>query len=104
VFFKSRTCTAAGQAPTSTQLAPSSSLQLLLRQATSTAPRLATGPGLVPPAALRVEVADALGERCPDPAGPVRFPAPDAETGRGLRLVDVLATRWKRWTGLPAGR
>ncbi|MGW4388476.1 ATP-binding protein [Streptomyces sp. NPDC004685] len=49
--------------------------------------RLTSGAGM-----LRVEIADARGERLP-----VRSSAPpggDVETGRGLLLVDVLATRW----------
>ncbi|HCA84321.1 MAG TPA: hypothetical protein DEQ61_01700 [Streptomyces sp.] len=40
---------------------------------------------------IRIEVSDA----CPDrpPTSP-QAPAPDAESGRGLLLVDILATRW----------
>ncbi|QOV39215.1 ATP-binding protein [Streptomyces ferrugineus] len=47
--------------------------------------RLSCGPDTV-----RVEVADARGERLPR----VSTPAADADTGRGLLLVDALATRW----------
>ncbi|MCF3962044.1 ATP-binding protein [Streptomyces fuscigenes] len=39
---------------------------------------------------LRIEVADARGERLPE----LRRPRPDAESGRGLLLVDALAHRW----------
>ncbi|MET8567277.1 ATP-binding protein [Streptomyces sp. NPDC004783] len=39
---------------------------------------------------LRVEVTDTRGERLPE----VRTPAPDAESGRGLLLVEALAHRW----------
>ncbi|RII22181.1 hypothetical protein DSC45_00440 [Streptomyces sp. YIM 130001] len=41
-------------------------------------------------ATLRIEVADARRERVPVP----RRPAADAESGRGLLLVDALADRW----------
>ncbi|MGC9538744.1 ATP-binding protein [Streptomyces sp. UG1] len=47
--------------------------------------RLSYGPDTV-----RVEVADARGERLPR----VSAPAAEADTGRGLLLVDALATRW----------
>jgi anti-sigma regulatory factor (Ser/Thr protein kinase) len=39
---------------------------------------------------LRIEVTDTRGDRNPVPGRP----APDAETGRGLLLVDALADRW----------
>lgn len=42
------------------------------------------------PMTLRIEVSDARGDREPSP----RPPAPDSETGRGLLLVDALATKW----------
>ncbi|MFJ8182255.1 ATP-binding protein [Streptomyces sp. NPDC096105] len=43
------------------------------------------------PDTIRIEIADACGERVPQlPPSPV----PDAETGRGLLLVDALASRW----------
>ncbi|RFU87751.1 ATP-binding protein [Streptomyces triticagri] len=48
------------------------------------------------PATLRIEVADARHERVP---APPRAPAPDAESGRGLVLVEALADRW----GVTAG-
>ncbi|MEU6479676.1 ATP-binding protein [Streptomyces sp. NPDC047017] len=39
---------------------------------------------------LRIEVTDTRGDRLPVP----RQPAEDAESGRGLLLVDALADRW----------
>ncbi|MEU0205102.1 ATP-binding protein [Streptomyces canus] len=39
---------------------------------------------------LRIEVTDTRGDRLPR----VEPPAPEAETGRGLVLVDALADRW----------
>lgn len=39
---------------------------------------------------LRIEVSDTYGDRLPH----VQRPAPDAESGRGLVLVDALADRW----------
>ncbi|MGW5005975.1 ATP-binding protein [Streptomyces parvulus] len=39
---------------------------------------------------LRIEVTDTRGERRPQP----RTPEPDAESGRGLLLVEALAHRW----------
>ncbi|WP_225824539.1 ATP-binding protein [Streptomyces naphthomycinicus] len=46
---------------------------------------------------LRIEVTDTRGDRLPRPGRP----APDAETGRGLLLVDALADRWGTTPGLP---
>ncbi|MFJ8545353.1 ATP-binding protein [Streptomyces sp. NPDC093586] len=45
---------------------------------------------------LRIEVTDTRGEQLPEP----RTPAPDAESGRGLLLVEALAHRW----GVTEGR
>ncbi|MET9774759.1 ATP-binding protein [Streptomyces sp. NPDC006367] len=45
---------------------------------------------------LRIEVTDTRGERIPE----LRAPAPDAESGRGLLLVEALAHRW----GVTEGR
>ncbi len=45
---------------------------------------------------LRIEVTDARGEALPRP----QTPAPDAEHGRGLLLVEALAHRW----GVTEGR
>ncbi|WP_307076487.1 ATP-binding protein [Streptomyces canus] len=39
---------------------------------------------------LRIEVTDTRGDRLPR----TELPAPDAESGRGLVLVDALADRW----------
>ncbi|UNS98425.1 ATP-binding protein [Streptomyces tubbatahanensis] len=44
------------------------------------------------PGSLLIEVTDALGERAPRPAS--RAVGPDAESGRGLLLVEALAERW----------
>ncbi|MEU3898209.1 ATP-binding protein [Streptomyces sp. NPDC045251] len=41
-------------------------------------------------ATLRIEVTDTRGEELPRP----QTPAPDAESGRGLLLVEALADRW----------
>ncbi|PJE94760.1 hypothetical protein CUT44_26755 [Streptomyces carminius] len=41
-------------------------------------------------AAVRIEVGDACGERRPE----VRNPAQDEKFGRGMVIVDALATRW----------
>ncbi|MFM9588852.1 ATP-binding protein [Streptomyces scabiei] len=46
---------------------------------------------------LRIEVTDTRGERLPR----VRHPAPDAESGRGLLLVEALADRWGTTPGRP---
>lgn len=43
------------------------------------------------PDTIRIEIADARGERLPRLTA---SPARDAETGRGLLLVDALACRW----------
>ncbi|NUK54629.1 ATP-binding protein [Streptomyces lunaelactis] len=42
------------------------------------------------PKTLRIEVSDARADREPAP----RPPTPDSETGRGLLLVDALASAW----------
>jgi anti-sigma regulatory factor (Ser/Thr protein kinase) len=48
---------------------------------------------------LRVDVSDRAAARVPDPvAGAIR-PAPGAESGWGLYLVDRLASRWGRGRG-----
>ena len=43
---------------------------------------------------LRIEVSDTRAERRPPEPGSVRTPAPLAESGRGLVLVEALADRW----------
>lgn len=45
------------------------------------------------PEVLRIEIADARGERLPHAPSPLDLP-PDADNGRGLLLVDALANRW----------
>ncbi|BCL22398.1 ATP-binding protein [Streptomyces tuirus] len=45
---------------------------------------------------LRIEVTDTRDDRHPVP----RLPSPDAESGRGLLLVDALADRWGVTPGL----
>ncbi|UUN29680.1 ATP-binding protein [Streptomyces sp. FIT100] len=52
---------------------------------------------------LRVEVSDAWGERHP-PAPGVPRPAPLAENGRGLILVEALADRWDVLDRVPVGK
>lgn len=46
---------------------------------------------------LRIEVTDTCGDRLPDP----QSPTPDAESGRGLTIVEALADRWGTSPGLP---
>ncbi|MEV7234102.1 ATP-binding protein [Streptomyces sp. NPDC051020] len=43
---------------------------------------------------LRIEVTDTRTERRPDHASRPTAPPPDSETGRGLLLIESLATRW----------
>ncbi|GAA3005752.1 ATP-binding protein [Streptomyces fulvorobeus] len=50
------------------------------------------GPAL---STLRVEVSDTRTETRPPSPGTLALPPPDAETGRGLILVDALADRWE---------
>jgi anti-sigma regulatory factor (Ser/Thr protein kinase) len=63
--------------------------------------RLLTGPGLLLPGTLRVEVADVGGE-----FRPVRpqLPGPQDESGRGLLLVDTLSSRWGVEERAPSGK
>lgn len=49
---------------------------------------------------LRIEVSDTAGDRMPG-AG---LPAADAESGRGLLLVEALADRWGVTPGPPPGK
>lgn len=63
--------------------------------------RLRTGPGLLLPATLRVEVADAQDEFSPVRPEP---PPADAESGRGLLLVDAVAARWGVASRSPSGK
>ncbi|WP_330336864.1 ATP-binding protein [Streptomyces sp. NBC_00557] len=55
------------------------------------------------PGTLRVEVADPRGDRQPQPRT-TTLPDPDAESGRGLLLVDALATRWGTEPRPPSGK
>ncbi|MFF1359333.1 ATP-binding protein [Streptomyces sp. NPDC058297] len=48
---------------------------------------------LTPPNTLRIEVADARGDSAPPPPLP-QHPPLDAESGRGLVLINALADRW----------
>jgi anti-sigma regulatory factor (Ser/Thr protein kinase) len=54
--------------------------------------------------ALRVEVTDTRGERRPPKPGEIAAPKRDAETGRGLLLVDALADRWEVLDRVPVGK
>ncbi|WP_314176266.1 ATP-binding protein [Streptomyces winkii] len=63
--------------------------------------RLLMGPGLLLPATLRIEVADArdgFAQAMPELA------PEEAESGRGLLLVDAMATRWGIETRDPSGK
>jgi anti-sigma regulatory factor (Ser/Thr protein kinase) len=54
------------------------------------------------PDTLRLEVADPRGDRLPQPR--TDAPDPTAESGRGLLLVDALATRWGTAPYPPSGK
>jgi anti-sigma regulatory factor (Ser/Thr protein kinase) len=56
------------------------------------------------PDTLRVEVADPRGDRRPQPRTTTTAPDSDAESGRGLVLVDALATRWGTDPRPPSGK
>ncbi|MGW1585601.1 ATP-binding protein [Streptomyces sp. NPDC002386] len=56
------------------------------------------------PGSLRVEVTDTRADRRPPGPTDVGEPAPLAETGRGLVLVDALADRWEVIDGDPPGK
>ncbi|WP_416481809.1 ATP-binding protein [Streptomyces sp. CL12] len=51
---------------------------------------------------LRIEVTDARGDRAPRPR--TTAPDPTADFGRGLLLVEALATRWGWEPWLPSGK
>ncbi|MFF9090051.1 ATP-binding protein [Streptomyces sp. NPDC014991] len=51
---------------------------------------------------VRIEVADAASARRPPTAPPSSYP--EGESGRGLLLVDVLATRWGSAPRQPVGK
>ncbi|MFK4223944.1 ATP-binding protein [Streptomyces sp. NPDC019890] len=50
---------------------------------------------------IRIEVSDASSDRPPTHAA---VPSPDDESGRGLLLVDMLATRWGVTPRVPLGK
>jgi anti-sigma regulatory factor (Ser/Thr protein kinase) len=52
-------------------------------------------------ATLRVEVTDARPDRHPPGPGDLRPASPEAESGRGLLLVEALATHWGTTYGDP---
>ncbi|MEX2970932.1 ATP-binding protein [Streptomyces sp. C184] len=53
---------------------------------------------------LRIDVADARGERRPEGPGGTVVPAAGADGGRGLLLVGALADRWAVLDRLPVGK
>lgn len=55
------------------------------------------------PHLLRIEVTDTLSERAPHTA-PLQHPPAEAESGRGLILVEALAERWGVTHGPPPGK
>ncbi|WP_432247882.1 ATP-binding protein [Streptomyces sanyensis] len=62
--------------------------------------RVRLGVPAEPGTTVRIEVADARGERTPEPAP--HPPGPDRTEGRGLLLVAALADRWG-WAPRPPG-
>ncbi|MEU7041608.1 ATP-binding protein [Streptomyces varsoviensis] len=56
------------------------------------------------PGTLRVEVSDTRGERRVPEPGEAVLPEPEAETGRGLYLVQALADRWAVLDRVPVGK
>lgn len=55
-------------------------------------------------ALLRIEVSDARGERRPPAPGTLAEPGSDAESGRGLLVVEGLADRWSVHDRAPGGK
>lgn len=53
---------------------------------------------------LRIEVSDPRTEHRPPPPGGVEPPAPLADSGRGLFLVEALADRWTVLDRVPVGK
>ncbi|MEV7124630.1 ATP-binding protein [Streptomyces sp. NPDC093260] len=51
--------------------------------------------------ALRIEVTDARPDRCPPTPGTLPQSPPEAESGRGLLLVEALSTHWGVTNGDP---
>jgi anti-sigma regulatory factor (Ser/Thr protein kinase) len=56
------------------------------------------------PYLLRIDVSDARGERWPPRPGELAVPPADADTGRGLVLVEALADRWEVLDRVPVGK
>ncbi|MCS0639503.1 ATP-binding protein [Streptomyces sp. LP05-1] len=56
------------------------------------------------PHLVRIEVTDARGECRPPGPGQVPSPVPDACSGRGMLLVEALASRWEVRDGRPVGK
>ncbi|WP_432036635.1 ATP-binding protein [Streptomyces cucumeris] len=63
--------------------------------------RLVREPSAAP--TIRIEVSDSREDRLPA-IPPTPVPTPDDESGRGLLLVDVLATRWGTAPRSPVGK
>ncbi|MGW8887853.1 ATP-binding protein [Streptomyces sp. NPDC055749] len=59
------------------------------------------GPAL---STLRIELSDTRGDARPPSPGDITAPPPDAESGRGLVLVDALADRWEVLDRRPPGK
>lgn len=53
---------------------------------------------------LFIDVSDTRGERRPPNPGEIPTPPPDADGGRGLLLVDALASRWEVLGREPVGK
>ncbi|MET9218852.1 ATP-binding protein [Streptomyces sp. NPDC088197] len=53
---------------------------------------------------LRIDVSDARGERRPPDPGQLRPASPLSDSGRGLLLVEALATRWSVLPRDPVGK
>lgn len=56
------------------------------------------------PGLLRIEVSDTRGERRPPHPGNLAAPAPDADSGRGLLIVEAVAARWEVRERVPVGK
>ncbi|MFJ8077215.1 ATP-binding protein [Streptomyces sp. NPDC096176] len=57
-----------------------------------------------PGAVLRIEVSDTRGERRPPTPGTLAAPGPAEDSGRGLLLVEALASRWCVYDRVPVGK
>jgi anti-sigma regulatory factor (Ser/Thr protein kinase) len=56
------------------------------------------------PGVLFIEVSDTRGERRPPQPGHLPTPEPDADSGRGLLIVEALADRWSVLDRTPVGK